>query len=343
MILKQLTTLSLGGLALASGIAQADHHGGHANGYAGVNLTIEEWQVPYEGPRARDPWVADSDEIWFVGQQTHYVGILTPSTGEFQKIDLEDGAGPHTVVVNDRGAWYAGNRAAHIGHIDRDTHEITKIPLPGDGRRDVHTFDFTSDGDLWFSVQGGNQVGWMDTETYEFTMYDVESERARPYGVIVHDDQPWFVLFGTNKLATVEDGELKEIDLPREETRPRRLAVTDDGMVYYGDYAAGYIGRYNPQTGEINEWRAPSESDSRPYAVTNDADGRVWFVETGVQPNRFVAFDPATEKFSRPFEVPSGGGTVRHMVFDEQTNSIWFGTDENTIGQAVIHSAEQSE
>ncbi|MCL5051056.1 MAG: lyase [Firmicutes bacterium] len=325
--LAMTTCLSLG--LSASALA-------NDNNLVDVSLSFQEWEVPFEGPRARDPWVVSSDEIWYVGQRSDYVGIFTPSTGEFKKIDLPEGAAPHTVVVNERGGWYAGNRAAHIGHVDRETHEITQIPLPGDGPRDVHTFDFTSDGNLWFTVQGGAQVGHFDTQSYEFTVYDASSERARPYGVIVHDDQPWFVFFGTNQIATVVDGELKEIDLPRESTRPRRLAVTDDGMVYYGDYADGYIGRYNPNNGEITEWRAPSEANSRPYAMTSDDEGRVWFVETGVQPNRFVAFDPETEKFSQPFEVPTEGGSVRHMVVDSDTHSIWFGTDNNTIGQATI-------
>lgn len=301
-----------------------------------VSVSFEEWEVPFPGPRARDPWIVNSDEIWYVGQRSDYVGIFTPSSGEFQKIDLVEGAAPHTVVVSDRGAWYAGNRAAHIGHIDRDTHEITQIPLPGDGPRDVHTFDFTNDGHLWFTVQGGNQVGYMDTTNYEFTIYDASRERARPYGVIVHDEQPWFVFFGTNQLATVTDGELVEVELPREGTRPRRLAVTDDGMVYYGDYGEGYLGRYNPQTNEITEWPLPAGSDSRPYAMTHDGAGRVWVVETGVQPNRFVAFDPQTEQFSQPVEVPTEGGSVRHMVFDSDTNAIWFGTDNNTLGRATI-------
>ncbi|QIT54822.1 hypothetical protein HC341_06070 [Aquisalimonas sp. 2447] len=71
-------------------------------------------------------------------------------------------------------------------------------------------------------------------------MHDVATDRARPYGIVVHDGQPWAVLFGTNRLATVEEGELMEIELPREDTRPRRLAISSDGLVWYGDYATGY-------------------------------------------------------------------------------------------------------
>ena len=34
--------------------------------------------------------------------------------------------------------------------------------------------------------------------------------------------------------------------------------------------------------------------------------------------------------------VESGGGTIRHMYFDAETNSIWFGADTNTVGQAKL-------
>jgi virginiamycin B lyase len=34
--------------------------------------------------------------------------------------------------------------------------------------------------------------------------------------------------------------------------------------------------------------------------------------------------------------VPSGGSTVRHMIFDAKRRDIWFGTDANTIGRADV-------
>jgi len=65
----------------------------------------------------------------------------------------------------------------------------------------------------------------------------------------------------------------------------------------------------------------------------------LWLVETGSQPNRLVGFDPAKEKFFGLTPIPSGGGTVRHMMFDRATGQIWFGTDANTVGRAQVGEA----
>lgn len=300
-------------------------------------VEITEWDVPWENSRPRDPWVGGENTIWFVGQRSHYVARLDPESGEFRRYDLADGTGPHTVIADERGAWYAGNRAQHIGLLDPDSGEIEKIMLPGDGRRDAHTMAFTSDGDIWFTVQGGNQIGFLDTDSREITLHEVPTSGARPYGIVVDDeDRPWATLFGTHKLATVEDGQVRELDLPREDARPRRLALTGDGNIWYVDYAEGYLGRFEIDSGEVAEWRTPAAERARPYALAADDRGRPWFVETGVSPNRFVGFDPESETFTEPVEIGSGGGTVRHMVFDPERDAFWFGTDTNTIGRARL-------
>ena len=67
-----------------------------------------------------------------------------------------------------------------------------------------------------------------------------------------------------------------------------------------------------------------------------DDKDRLYFVESGVRPNRFVGFDPATEEFFTETEIASGGGTVRHMFFHAPTREIWFGTDTNNIGRARV-------
>lgn len=303
-------------------------------------LEITEWKVPWDG-RPRDPFVAPDGNIFFVGQQTHYVGHFDLQTEEFSRFDLEDGAGPHNVIVDTEGTpWYAGNRANHIGKLNPEDGEIQKFMMPDDNSaRDPHTMVFDKNGDIWFTSQGANSVGKLDPETGEPVIIPVPTARARPYGIVMDTDmeRPWIVLFGSNKLATVdpETMELTEIELPREDARPRRLAITSDGNIWYNDYAEGYIGVYNPEDESFREWEMPDGNDSRPYAMAKDSEDRLWVVASGLNPNKFIGFDPATESFVSQ-EIESGGGTVRHMVFDEETNAIWFGTDTNYLGRAVL-------
>jgi virginiamycin B lyase len=142
---------------------------------------------------------------------------------------------------------------------------------------------------------------------------------------------------GTNALATVdpETLELTILRTPREASRLRRIAITSDDSIWYTDYDEGYLGRFVPATGEYSEWRNPSQR-SGPYAIAADSEDRIWFVETWADPNQFVGFDPDSETFFSVTPIPSGAGAVRHMVYDARTNSIWFGTDTNKLGQAML-------
>lgn len=338
--LSTLTFILAGVLLVSCGRSDSDQATAQTPADGKV-ISIEEWRVPWDG-RPRDPYVSPDGRIFFVGQQTHYIGFFNPETEQFGRHDLEEGAGPHTVVVADDGTlWYAGNRARHIGKMDPDTGEIEKFMMESDHLRDPHTMDFDRNGNIWFTAQGGNGIGYFNVRTGETTVIPVLTERARPYGIVMDTElrQPWIVLFGTNKLATVnpETMKLEEIELPRSETRPRRLAVTSDGNIWYGDYAAGYLGRYNPSTGEIDEWPLPQGPEARPYAVTRDHRDRIWLVTTGTDPNYFVGFDPSTEEFVASEPIESGGGTVRHMVFHRPDRAIWFGTDTNYLGRAIVN------
>jgi len=156
--------------------------------------------------------------------------------------------------------------------------------------------------------------------------------------VMDRNDRPWAVLFGTNKLATVDPRTfvLTEYPLPRPAARPRRLDFTSDGALWYCDYAGGMLGRFDPATREVQEWPMPGGAASRPYALLADDRDRVWVVETGVQPNMFVGFDARERRFLPGAPVPGGAGTVRHMMFDAVRGALWFGTDANTIGRAQV-------
>jgi virginiamycin B lyase len=89
--------------------------------------------------------------------------------------------------------------------------------------------------------------------------------------------------------------------------------MTTDGLIYYSDFARGYLGRLDPSSRAVREWSSPGGARSQPYGITSTADGAVWYSESGVQPNTLVRFDPRLESF-QSWPIPSGGGVVRHMV-----------------------------
>src|SRR5947208_2354496 len=180
----------------------------------------------------------------------------------------------------------------------------------------------------------------------------------------------WFCGQAGNYLAyfVPTTGEFKKYELPPG-SGPHNLIVDKTGMLWYSATLAGYIGRLDPKDGSIKQYPIPDRivrdphtpvfdkngdiwftaqvgnadrhltvaggPDARPYAMVRDDEDRVWVVETS-RPNRFVSFDARTLQFSEETQVPSGGGVVRHMFYDPKSKSIWFGTDNNTIGQAIV-------
>ncbi|WP_341503217.1 hypothetical protein [Gallaecimonas sp. GXIMD4217] len=296
-------------------------------------LELKAWSVPWGG-RPRDPAVAPDGSLWFCGQAGNYIGRLEPGSGDLKRFPLPKGTHPHNLIVAPDGAvWYAGNRSASIGRLDPKSGAIDSHPMPR-GLVDPHTLIWDGAGHIWFSAQWSNALGHLNTASGQVQVFKVPLPRARPYGIkLGKDGNPWAVLLGSNHLATVRDGRLSLVEIPRKEARPRRLEITQDGALWYVDYAGGVLGRHDPGDGSFREWPMPGGRGSHPYGTALDDSGRVWIAETGVTPNRLVAFDTKTLRFVSRSKVP-GGGSVRHMFFDPRGKAFWFGVDTGYVVRA---------
>ena len=304
-------------------------------------LAVTEWKVPWEKSRPRDPYLDAQGKVWFVGQEGNYVANLDPATGKFRRYEIESGTNPHNLVVDKAGrVWFSGNRNGRIGWLDPATGKTTIYKMPDPAAKDPHTMIFDRAGNMWFTAQFSNFVGHLDTKSGAVHLMPAPTRDARPYGIVVDPSgRPWFDEFGTNKLATIDPATMtiKEYPLPNERTRPRRIAVTSDGTIWYGDYTRGMLGRLDPKTGAVREFALPAGLQSLPYAMASDDRDRLWLAETGIQPNRLVGFDPKSESWISITPISESGGlTIRHMIYNTPTRSLWFGTDANTIGRARI-------
>lgn len=304
-------------------------------------IRIQEWRVPGERQRPRDPYIDREGRVWFVGQAGNFIAYLEPESGEITRVEIEEGTHPHNLIVAEDGkVWYAGNRNATIGVYDPATKQFTHHRMP-EGVRDPHTLVWDRNGDVFFTAQQSGYIGHLRSATGEVRTVKVEGERTRPYGIVVDaQNRAWVATMGKPVIVSVDPATMatREYPIGRDDAAPRRIGVTSDGMVWYVDARGGYLGRLDPNTGEIREWRSPRGGNASPYAMTVDDRDRIWYVETGPrgQPNQLVGFDPKTERFISRTHVPSGGGFVRHMTFDPANRVIWFGTDTHTIGRAHV-------
>jgi virginiamycin B lyase len=307
---------------------------------SGPQSDAKTWSTPWDKTRPRDPFVDQQGRVWFVGQVGNYVAHLDPRTGEFKRYEIDPGTNPHNLVVDAKGmVWFTGNANGRIVRMDPQSGKLTTFMMPDASVRDPHTMTIDRHGDAWFTAQGAGVVGKLTPADGKIRLWRM-AKGSRPYGIWLDShDRPFFDLFGTNQIGTIDPqgGEFKTYALPNDRSRPRRIAITPDDMVWYGDYTRGYLGRVDPATGAVQEYVMPAGPASLPYAMTVDDRGRIWLAETGPQPNRLVAFDPAKKAFTESVPIAADQpNTIRHMVFDKATRQIWFGGDANMIGRVKV-------
>ena len=292
---------------------------------AGPNeITIESWQVPTLGQRARDPVEAPDGSIWWTGQSGNLIGRLDPATGKMQEITLPDGTYPHSVTPAANGdIWYLGNRNGTVGVVDGKTLEIKHVySMQDPAARDPHTGVFDAKGRFFFTLQHSNMVGRIDPATGETTLIKLNRPKSRPYGIkVANNGAIWVACNGGPCLYRIDPDTMipSQIDLPNQESHVRRLDLASDGSVWYVNSGAGRIGQYDPTTKRFREWPSPSGPDSHPYGLVV-IDDIVWYNESGKRPDPLVRFDPATETF-QSWPIPSSGvyaGILRHARADSR-------------------------
>ncbi len=303
-----------------------------------VQVTFDDWTVPTPNSFPHDPAFGPGNTLWYTGQASNKLGRVDMTSGQFREYDLPQGHGPHGVVADrDGNIWYTANAAAAIGKLDPKTGHVTEFKMPDPVARDPHTPIFAQDGTLWFTVQGGSFVGKLDPKTGEVTLKPA-GPRMLPYGIKVNSKGiPFFDLFGTNKIGSIDPKtmQITEYPLPNPQARPRRIAIDADDIVWYTDYRRGYLGRLDSQTKQVKEYASPGGTGSQPYGITTTPDGAVWYSESGIEPNTLVRFDPRTETFQK-WNIPSGGGVVRHMVTAPSGELLLAYSGVNKIGRVRI-------
>jgi virginiamycin B lyase len=84
------------------------------------------------------------------------------------------------------------------------------------------------------------------------------------------------VLIATVAAAGADRLSVREWDVPTPGSFPHDPAVGIDGSLWYTGMAANTLGRLDPSTGRIREYRLKTLG-SGPHGLTSDGIGHIWF------------------------------------------------------------------
>lgn len=133
-------------------------------------------------------------------------------------------------------------------------------------------------GDVWYTAQRSGGLGILDPKTGQSIQVPLGPGSA-PHGVIQGPDKAaWITDGGQNAIVRVDalTREVKVFKLPSSAPNANLNTAAFDGagkLWFTGQ--AGYYGRLDPSTGDMQVWRSPKGAG--PYGITATPQGDIYF------------------------------------------------------------------
>ena len=185
-----------------------------------------------------------------------------------------------------------------------------------------------ADGGVWFTAQAGGYLGWLNPASGNVRQVPLGPHSA-PHGVIVGTDgAPWVTDGGQNAIARVDpqSGAVQLFPLPLQQSADLNTEAFDRNGTMWFTGQAGYYGRLDPATGDIQEFAAPRGPG--PYGITTTPDGsRVFYAS--LAGNHIAEIDLETGQ-ARPIDPPTARQGARRVWSDSQ-GVVW--VSEWNVGQ----------
>jgi virginiamycin B lyase len=112
---------------------------------------------------------------------------------------------------------------------------------------------------------------------------------------------------------------IKEWIVPTPGSRPHDPLATADGAIWYTGQFANVLGRLDPKTGQIKEYRLASKAG--PHGLTADKDGNIWY--TGNFGSHVGKLNPKTGEVTEYF-MPNPAARDPHTPIFDRKGTLWF-------------------
>jgi virginiamycin B lyase len=122
---------------------------------------------------------------------------------------------------------------------------------------------------------------------------------------------------------------IKEWPVATPGSRPHDPMAAHDGSLWYTGQLANVLGRLDPATGQIKEFKLNPMTG--PHGLTEDRDGNIWF--TGNFAGLIGKLDPRTGSVTE-YKIPAPGAKDPHTIVRDRDGILWFSAQvANKVGR----------
>jgi streptogramin lyase len=263
--------------------------------------------------------------------------LLTGKALKYRAVtyDLENHyAEPHDTAADPQGNAWVAERAGKLGRFSPQTYEFVEIsPPPGPAaanRQRLGNPQIDKNGILW--VSDGPNGRWLsyDTKYDKFASFQWPRGHGNAGGnsmAIAPDGKIWATGAGREvRMLDPTTVEFKFFESPSSEKgKPEPgaygLTVAGDGSVWWAQDNIDVMGRIDPVTGKIDEYKIPyTEGHAFPRRMNADAHGDVWVALW--QAGKLMKIDHKTREM-KIFSPPTANSGAYSVVVDKKNDLIW--------------------
>jgi virginiamycin B lyase len=282
----------------------------------------------------------------------HTLFAADVSSNRIFRIDVDSGAvraltipgpdllGPHTLVRGNDGLWITPFFPGHVIRLEprTETWKLWSLKPAGGHPVGMHDLSFDTRHDLttdrhgrvWFSDIGNNAIGWLDPASGANGSYPIPPVAGRVggeqvYGLSMSPDRThvWYCQVGIGSFGSFNTETLKfetQVSLPSATAGPRRMSMSDEGVLYLALYGAGQLAAYDTRALKmIGVYDLPDRA-SAPYSTTWDPTRKVVWITTS-NADVIYRFDPRTRAIG-VLPLPRERAFLRSVNVDRRTGAL---------------------
>ncbi len=284
--------------------------------------------------------------IFTIDQGADHMAVTDPETGATKYISQSKGGteyyefgsvageiavfngrnGPHSLALHQNGKYYVTNTSTNsIGVFNPKTMEWEPLHFIGHGAVYPHTIRVDSQGIVWFTLAGSEQVGKLDPTTGKTQVVNLPrvkpggiSGGTTPYGIDIdpiHGDVWYTRLFG-DRIGRIDPETMEVTEYASPVKGPRRMRFDQEGVLWVTGYSEGTLARIETDGYKTKIYYMPEYVPNHrpaPYALGIHPDTQdIWINEN--MTDRIYRFIPDEERFVA-YPIPLSGTYTRDTDF----------------------------